>query len=629
VADDPSRPLGNTGGGSSATGTGSRGHPAAGIAAPTPPEWLPCPACQAANTADAHYCEQCGTELSNPAATTLVYDPRASRSGPAAAGRRGARRSVAADDPEADALLQLARREFADDYDVEREIGRGGMGVVYRAIELQLRRPVALKVLPPELALGESVVERFKREAQMAAALDHPNIIPIYRVGQSASLLYLAMKYVEGRPLDGVIASQGALPVPVVLLVLRAATSALSYAHEHGIVHRDVKGGNILIDRDGRVIVTDFGVARAIENASMTTTGSVIGTPYFMSPEQCAGKLARPQSDQYSLGVVAFQMLTGTVPFHADTLAAIMHHHFFTPVPDVSVARHDVPPELVAILNRVLAKDPDRRYSTTREMRIAVEAVPLSEADRLAGETMLRELAQGSSSVPAVRTDALPPLADTMSVVAAHDAFMRSADRVRKIRRHFGTVGILAGACVIALWGWFRPRHLPPASASPATTTSQLQSTAPTGSAAVPPVLGGPTGAASAAVATPLGDQSAPASANPGATPPITPAGATPHDSALPAAAASGGAASVPATVPDSLLPTGKLRVRVLPSTAEIMVDGRSAGQGAVFDLDVPSGPRRLHITAPGYADFDTTLVVVAGQTTQLSRITLKGVDQP
>jgi serine/threonine protein kinase len=392
------------------------------------------------------------------------------RFSPGGSGGRGPRRTPDGPDPESDALLQLARIELADDYDVEREVGRGGMGVVFRAIELQLRRPVALKVLPPELALGPSVVERFEREAQMAAALDHPNIIPIYRVGQTPSLLYLAMKHVEGRPLDSVIATQGALPVPVVLLIMRAVTSALSYAHEHGIVHRDVKGGNILIDRDGRVIVTDFGVARAIENASMTATGSVIGTPYFMSPEQCAGKLALPQSDQYSLGVVAFQMLTGTVPFHADTLAAIMHHHFFTPVPDVSVARHDVPTELVAVLDRVLAKDPDRRFATTREMRIAIEAVPLSEADRLAGESMLRELAQGSSAVPVVRTEALPPLADTMSVVAAHDAFMRSADRVRKIRRHLGTAGVLMVAGVIALWGSFRPRHAVAPSASPPAT---------------------------------------------------------------------------------------------------------------------------------------------------------------
>ncbi len=218
-----------------------------------------------------------------------------------------------------DALLQLVRRELAEDYDVEREIGRGGMAIVYRGVERQLRRTVALKVLPPELLLGPAVIGRFEREAQMAAALDHPSIIPIYRVGQTASLAYLAMKYVEGRGLDRVIAEQGALPIAVVVSVLRAATSAFAYAHAHGIVHRDVKGGNILIDREGRVIVTDFGVARAIDNASMTTTGSVIGTPYFMSPEQCAGKVAAPQSDQYSLGVVAFQ--------NADGRAALSSRH--------------------------------------------------------------------------------------------------------------------------------------------------------------------------------------------------------------------------------------------------------------------------------------------------------------
>ena len=652
--DDPPRSVGTDGRRSAADGQATGGRGSAGIGAPTPPEWLPCPACGTANSADAHYCEQCGTELSNPAATTLAYDPRVSRPS-----RQSAAAVLAGAESEPDSLLLLARRELADDYDVEREVGRGGMGIVYRAIELQLRRPVALKVLPPELALGESVVERFKREAQMAAALDHPNIIPIYRVGQSASLLYLAMKHVEGRALDAIIASQGALPVPVVLLVLRAATSALSYAHEHGIVHRDIKGGNILIDHDGRVIVTDFGVARAIENASMTTTGSVIGTPYFMSPEQCAGKLARPQSDQYSLGVVAFQMLTGTVPFHADTLAAIMHHHFFTPVPDVSVARHDVPPELVAILNRVLAKDPDRRFATTREMRIAVEAVPLSEADRQSGEAMLRELAQGSS-VPTVATDALPPLADTMSVVAAHDSFMRSADRVRKFRRHFGTAGVLAVACVIALWGWFRPRHpvLPTSGTTPATTTTPT--TTPTSPTATPVTAGPATvpgtttgqSAASAPTATagvppgvpPLlvgaanaGSATAPAS-DPGSVPPATNAGAiatpaiTTPGVAAPRDTIAGllpGASPRSAAPADTVVPTGKLRVRVLPSTATIMVDGRTVGQGAVFDLDVPSGSRRLHITAPGYADFDTTLAVVVGETTQLTRITLKGADEP
>jgi hypothetical protein len=321
------------------------------------------------------------------------------------------------------------------------------------------------------------------------------------------------------------------------------------------------------------------------------------------------------------------------VPFNADTLAAIMHHHFFTPAPDVSVARHDVPPELVAVLNRVLAKDPDRRFATTREMRIAIEAVPLSEADRVAGEAMLRELAQGSS-VPTVRTDALPPLADTMSVVAAHDAFMRSADRVRRIRRHLGTGGVLAVACIIALWGTLRPRHSAPspAAAAPGTTIGTTAGTVPgqprpavpVGPAVVPPVLVGSSGSGAApATAAPADSVTTAAAASTSAASITTPAATAPRDSA--------GLTGSPASpaAPDSALPTGKLRVRVLPSTAQILLDGRPVGQGAVFDLGVSSGSRRLHITAAGYADYDTTLVVVAGQTTQLNRITLKGADEP
>ncbi len=356
-------------------------------------------------------------------------------------------------------MLEIVRAALTTEYDVEREIGRGGMGIVYKATERELRRAVALKVLPPGLALGQQVVDRFKREAQMAAALDHPNIIPIYRVGQTGNLSYLAMKYVEGPSLDDVIATQGALPVTIVVTVLRAGASALAFAHERGIVHRDIKPANILLDGDGRVIVTDFGVARAVEKASMTTTGSVIGTPYFMSPEQCAGKVAGPQSDQYSLGVVAFQMLTGTVPFHAETLAAIIQHHFFTPAPDVRAARADLPPELVAIVNRMLSKDPDQRYGTTRELLSAIKSIRLPLSEPMTGESMLRNLAQGGT-VATVTTGELPPLADTMHIVAAHDALRRSSARSLRLRRQAALLVALAAAVGIALW---MSGHLPAA----------------------------------------------------------------------------------------------------------------------------------------------------------------------
>jgi predicted Ser/Thr protein kinase len=471
------------------------------------------------------------------------------------------------------------------------------MAVVYRANERDLRRSVALKVLPPGLALGASVVERFKREAQMAASLDHPNIIPIYRVGQTSSMLYLAMRYVEGRPLDSVIAQQGALAIPAVVAVLRSAVAALAYAHEHGIIHRDIKGANILIDTSGRVIVTDFGVARAIENASMTTTGSVIGTPYFMSPEACAGKVAGPQSDQYSLGVVVFQMLTGAVPFHADTLAAIMNHHLITPVPDITGVRKDVPAPLVAVLKRMLMKDPAQRYGTTRELLVAVDAIPLTEMERAEGEAVLRELAQGSS-VGSIATQKLPPLADTMGIVAAHDALLRSTERARRNRQRRY---IVAAATVVVLVLYMALR----------TRANAVPRSQPT----LPPVT--------VATTPPVTPPSPPAITQPAATKPAPGAGDDAQSRRARAAHRRADSIAAAAVAPVDTTP-GKMRIRVLPLDAVLYVDGRQLGTGVVIDAPIPPGHRTLRVVGQGYQEFDTVLTVVPGQTINLGTITLK-----
>jgi predicted Ser/Thr protein kinase len=305
-----------------------------------------------------------------------------------------------------DPLLATLREHLGGEYDVERELGRGAMGVVFRATDRELGRPVALKVLPPALATTDSIAERFKREARMMASLDHPNVMPVYRVGQAGGVPYMTMKLVEGRSLDAVLAEQGALPLAVVVVVLRAAAAALAAAHERGIVHRDVKGGNLLLDLDGRVLVTDFGIARAVDDASLTATSTIVGTPYYMSPEQCAGKRVGPQSDQYSLGVLAFQMLSGSVPFDADSLAGIMHHHFFTPVPDLGTLRGGLPRPLLDVVARMLEKEPERRFASTRELVEALEAVPLDPAARRAGEDQLRSLARGEA-LPRIATTSL------------------------------------------------------------------------------------------------------------------------------------------------------------------------------------------------------------------------------
>lgn len=345
-----------------------------------------CLRCGTAIADGAAFCANCGAQITDPGGATVAI----------AIGQE-------------DKLLLQLRQELASDYRVDKELGRGGMAVVYKAVELGLERTVALKVVPPEMAMVGNTADRFKREAKMAAALDHPNIIPVYRVGQSGQLFYMAMKFIEGRALDAVIETQGALPLPVILNVLRGASSACAFAHEHGIVHRDIKGANILIDKDGRVVVSDFGIARAMEDKSLTASGMVIGTPYFMSPEQCGGAKVGPQSDQYSLAIVGFQMLTGSVPFEADSMMGIIQHHYLTPPPDITSVRPGVPEQLLEIIYRALNKDPKDRFETSREFAEAIAAIPEPEEDRKEGDRLLRQLSHGEK-IPQVRTGSLPPL---------------------------------------------------------------------------------------------------------------------------------------------------------------------------------------------------------------------------
>jgi serine/threonine-protein kinase len=363
-----------------------------------------------------------------------------------------------------DGLLEQARQLLAADYDVERELGRGGMAVVLRAVERELQRPVALKVMPPQLALTPQSVERFKREARMTASLDHPNVIPIYRVGDVDGLLYIAMKLVEGRSLDDIVRVQGALPVPVVVAIMRGAAAGLAAAHDRGIVHRDVKGGNILIDLDGRVLVTDFGIARAMADASLTQSGMIVGTPHYMSPEQCAGRPLGPQSDQYSLAAVGFQMLTGTVPFDAESLPGVMQHHFFTPPPDINAMRGGIPAELAAVIRRALAKKPEDRFASTRDMVGALDAVPLTAEQRRSGEDALRTLALGGT-LPRIASSAAPTLP---AVAPLSDA--RMSGLIRAARTRMSTRGKVIGASIagafvlllliggIGISGYFGPR---------------------------------------------------------------------------------------------------------------------------------------------------------------------------
>src|SRR6266568_5048176 len=272
-----------------------------------------CPQCGAAIGPGVFFCPRCGTGIPVPegARTTLAAPP-----GPRPDGGRNA---------QLDALREAALGE----YEVLAELGHGGMATVYLAHDLALDRKVAIKVLAPALLLmGEGMVERFKREARTAAALSHPHIIPIYAVKESEHVLYFVMKYVQGRALDTVIRDVGTLPIPMVQTILAQVGDALGYAHRHGVIHRDIKSANIMLDEDGWAVVTDFGIAKVVQAEGLTMTGVTVGTPTYMSPEQCATRDVTGASDQYSLGVVAYEMLTGRLPFLGESTMAVMYAHF-------------------------------------------------------------------------------------------------------------------------------------------------------------------------------------------------------------------------------------------------------------------------------------------------------------
>src|SRR5947209_6075682 len=257
------------------------------------------------------------------------------------------------------------------------------------------------------------------------------------------------MKFIEGKPLDAIIEGQGALPLVVVVAALRATASALAYAHERGTIHRDIKSSNILVDQEGRIYVSDFGLARAAEDSKVTPSGAVVGTPQYMSPEQCAGGVVGPQGDQYSLGIVAFQMLAGEAPFEASSVLAVVQHQYFTPPPDLRAVRADVPDALLAIITRLVAKDPAHRFTNTSDLVTALEALPFYTEDQRVAKDILRRLARGYH-VPIVETGQLPPLPDARDSRAA--AAVALPPTLRRSRVQV-TLGL--GAVVLISGAWF------------------------------------------------------------------------------------------------------------------------------------------------------------------------------
>src|SRR5580658_4203236 len=261
-------------------------------------------------------------------------------------------------------------RVLSGRYELSHLVARGGMAEVYRAHDRLLDRPVALKVLFPELSVDRAFVERFRREAQAAANLSHPNIVPVFDWGEDGGTYFIVMEFIDGRALSSILRSAGPMHPDRAAEIGADVAVALAYAHRHGVIHRDVKPGNVLITEDGIVKVTDFGIARAINTEeSLTQTGAVMGTATYFSPEQAEGMGVDARSDIYSLGVVLFEMVTGRPPFMGDTPVAVASKHVRENPPAPRDINPSIPPTFEAIILKAMSKDPAHRYQTAEELR--------------------------------------------------------------------------------------------------------------------------------------------------------------------------------------------------------------------------------------------------------------------
>jgi len=458
---------------------------------------------------------------------------------------------------------EMVRDALKDEYEILQELGRGGMAIVFRAREKQLDREVAVKVLPFSLAFDGEFVERFQREARTAAKLEHSSIIPIYRVGRSGRVIYFVMKFLRGTSLSDVIAQKGAMPVAEIKRILREAGSALGYAHKNGIVHRDIKPDNIMFDESGHAVVTDFGIAKAGTGTRLTGTGMAIGTPHYMSPEQARAQKLDGRSDLYSLGVVAYQCLTGSVPFDGEDAFSIGYKHITEPlpVPPLKTAEHRA---VFEVIKKMMAKAPEERFQTAEEMIAALEG-----RAQIASQATVAMAAAETAVLPkgaGLRTPTRPST-PTTPIPRSEPRAPRKEKRSGMLVGMFFLLVLLGGSGGGAYYYYVVLGNQPPAflegilparpqqvlQAPPADTTIQTVAVAP--------------------------DSARPDSARP-----------------------QFGAAELPNT--------GTLTLEGLPARAKVTVDG-DPKQGPQLTLD--AGSRRVEVTAPGYESFAATVAIRRG----------------
>jgi eukaryotic-like serine/threonine-protein kinase len=353
----------------------------------------------------------------------------------------------------------LIDQVFDGRYRVLRKLGTGGMANVYLAEDQELGRSVAIKMLDERHSQDEQFVERFRREAKNAAGLSHPNIVSIYDRGQAEGTYYIAMEYIEGRTLKELLITRGPTPLAVAIDYARQILAALGFAHRHGIVHRDIKPHNVVVAPDGRLKVTDFGIARS-GTSQMTETGSIIGTAQYLSPEQAKGAPVTPASDIYSVGIVLYEMLTGSVPFTGDTpLEIAMKHLSTTPLPP-SEQRREIPHEIDSIVLRALAKDPADRYQSTDEMDADLARASRGQAVAPETEEAATQVLRGAgaatlASAPTAitrRVNAGPPVAGAPPPYSRPTGFYEYDEPMRRSFWPWLLAALLIAAALVAGW---------------------------------------------------------------------------------------------------------------------------------------------------------------------------------
>jgi serine/threonine protein kinase len=516
--------------------------------------------------------------------------------------------------------LDLVRESLAAEYEIIEELGRGGMAMVYRAKDRQLEREVAVKVLPFSLAFDTEFVERFQREARTAAQLEHPNIISIYRVGRSGRVIYFVMKFLRGGSLSTVLASRKKLSPPEIRRLLVEAGSALGYAAQRGIVHRDIKPDNIMFDEFGQSVLTDFGIAKAASGQKLTGTGTSIGTPHYMSPEQARAQPIDGRSDIYSLGVVAYQCLTGAVPYDGEDSFSIGYKHITEPIPTPSLVTADER-RIFEVIKRMLMKDPFDRYQSCEELVASFRGQPIAApgAVRTSVATLVgtgaatagtgANLGSGSP-LPPIASQATTPLDSPLvnrrlTPRERRDLPRRVADRsvaMRTTSPSWAWLWVLLAVLGGAGGGiyYYKARGFAPGAGA---TQSPIDSTPPRDSAA-------PTGAQAPPAA---GDSTAGVGTSPPAQSDSAPPRSAASDSALPPVTAPADPSGSDITGP---VDSGGIRLIGLPRGSTVMIDEKPVTQALT---KLAPGPHALGISAPRYNFYSDTIVVRPGEIMELT----------